>query len=191
MRIERRPPATDHGHMRRALRRPIVTFSLGLLAAGALFAGGVAYGADDDEINACVQKGNGTLYLANGTSCRPGDSPMSWGKQGPPGPSGPSGPQGLAGPAGPSGPQGPPGPSGTFSGTFKSPNGQYSISVLDTGIELKGPGGKIKVNGGNVTMEGTAALIFTSPMLSLNGGCTRAMRQNGSGSTPSASVFTC
>ena len=171
--------------MREVVRRPIVAFSLGLLAAGALFAGGVAYGAGEDtQIDACIQKGNGTLYVANG-NCRPGDSPMSWAKQGPKGDMGPTGPQG------PSGPEGPPGTAGTFSGTFKSPNGNYQISVLDTGIEIKGPGGKIKVNGGNLTMEGTAALIFTSPMLSMNGGCTKAMKQNGAGSTPSASVFIC
>jgi hypothetical protein len=173
--------------MRKTLRNPIATFGLGLLGAGALFAGGVAYGAGSDtEIDACVQKGNGTLYLANANgSCKPGDSPIAWGMQGPPGAMGPSGPQGAPGP------EGPPGAAGTFSGTFKSPNGQYQITVLDTGIEIKGPGGKIKVNGGNLTMEGTAALIFTSPMLSMNGGCTRAMKQNGAGSTPSASVFIC
>lgn len=173
--------------MREVIRRPIVTFSLGLLAAGALFAGGVAYGAGEDaQIDACIQKGNGTLYLASAKgACKPGDSPLAWGMQGPPGPTGPSGPQGASGPAGPAG------AAGTFSGTFKSPNGQYQLTVLDTGIELKGPGGKIKVNPGNVTMEGTAAMIFTSPMLSMNGGCTKAMRQSGAGSTPSASVFTC
>ncbi len=84
-----------------------------------------------------------------------------------------------------------PGSAAAFSGTFKSPNGQYSIAVLDTGIELKGPGGKLKVTGGNLTLEGTVALLLNSPILSMNGGCTRAMRQNGTGSTPSASVYTC
>jgi hypothetical protein len=177
--------------MRGALRRPIITFSLGLLAAGALFAGGVAYGAGDAEISACVQKGNGTLYLAGGKTCRPGDSSIAWGMEGPPGAMGPSGPQGTPGPAGASGPQGPPGSAAAFSGTFKSPNGQYSIAVLDTGIELKGPGGKLKVTGGNLALEGTVALLLSSPILSMNGGCTRAMRQNGTGSTPSASVYTC
>ena len=182
--------------MREVVRRPIVTFGLGLLAAGALFAGGVAYGAGNDaQVNACVQKGNGTLYLANAKgACKPGDSKMAWGMQGPPGLPGATGPAGAAGPTGPqgaSGPAGPPGAAGTFSGTFKSPNGQYSLTILDTGIELKGPGGKLKVNPGNLTLDGTAALIFASPMLSMNGGCTKLMKQNGSGSTPSASVFTC
>ena len=182
--------------MREVARRPIVTFSLGLLAAGTLFAGGVAYGAGGDKtIDACVQKGNGALYLANAKgACKPGDSALAWGMQGPPGaagPAGPPGPTGAAGLQGPSGPAGPPGAAGTFSGTFRSPNGQYSLTVLDTGIEIKGPGGKIKVNPGNLTMDGTGGLVFNSPMLSMNGGCTKLMKQNGTGSTPSASVFTC
>src|SRR5262245_9871414 len=185
--------------MREVVRRPIVTFSLGLLAAGALFAGGVAYGAaDDPQVNACVQKGNGTLYLAGAKgACKPGDSKMAWGMHGPPGATGPAGPAGQPGPAGAAGPQGPSGPAGpagadgTFSGTFKSPNGQFSLTVLDTGIEIKGPGGKLKVNPGNLTMDGTGGLVFNSPMLSMNGGCTKLMKQNGAGVAPSASVFTC
>ena len=119
--------------MREVVRRPIVTFGLGLLAAGALFAGGVAYGAGSAaQVNACVQKGSSTLYLASAKgACRPGDSKMAWGMQGPPGPPGPAGAAGPTGPAGPqgaTGPAGPAGAAGTFSGTFKSPNGQYSLT---------------------------------------------------------------
>jgi hypothetical protein len=178
--------------------------SIALIVLGGLLVGGVAYaGKGGSQINACAKKESGMLYLPGDKGCKGGDSPVAWnvkgppGQQGPPGPEGATGPEGPAGPPGPAGatgpqgPSGPPGPAGTFTGTFASPNGQYSITVLDTGIELKGPGGKIKVNAGNVTMEGTAALIFTSPMLSMNGGCTRVLRQNGTGSTPSAAVFTC
>ena len=200
MRIAARARAADHRHMRGALRRPIISFSLGLLAAGALFAGGVAYGASDGEVSACVQKGNGTLYLAGGKSCRPGDSSIAWGIQGPPGapgPSGPSGPQGASGPPGPAGPSGsqgpsgPPGPAGTFSGSFKSPNGLYSIDVLNTGLLLKGPGGSVKIDGGNVIVQGTVGAQLNAPIVSMNGGCTRLMRQLGAGTTTSAAVFTC
>jgi len=194
--------AVDLRDMREVARRPIVTFSLGLLAAGALFAGGVAYGAGDDpQVNACIQKGNGTLYLASAKgACKPGDSKLAWGMHGPPGRAGATGPAGAAGPTGPmgptgpqgaSGPAGPAGAAGTFSGTFKSPNGQFSLTVLDAGIEIKGPGGKLKVNPGNLTLDGTGGLVFNSPMLSMNGGCTKLMKQNGAGSSPSASVFTC
>jgi hypothetical protein len=185
MRITARVRAADHRHMRVALRRPIISFSLGLLAAGALFAGGVAYGASDGEISACVQKGNGTLYLASGKSCRPGDSSIAWGIQGPPGAPGPSGQ------AGPQGPSGPPGPAGTFSGSFKSPNGLYSIDVLNTGLLLKGPGGTVKIDGGSVIVQGTVGAQLNAPIVSMNGGCTRVMRQLGAGTTTSAAVFTC
>ena len=185
MRITARVRAADHRQMRGALRRPIISFSLGLLAAGGLFAGGVAYGASDEEISACVQKGNGTLYLAGGKSCRPGDSSMAWGVQGPPGAQGPSGP------AGPQGPSGPPGQAGTFSGSFKSPNGLYSIDVLNTGLLLKGPGGSVKIDGGSVIVQGTVGAQLNAPIVSMNGGCSRVMRQIVGGTTASSSVFTC
>jgi hypothetical protein len=177
--------------MRSVARRPIVTFTLGAIVAGALFAGGVAYGSGDGDINACAQKGNGTLYLAGDKGCRPGDSGVAWSIQGPPGEPGPQGPTGPAGPQGPSGPQGPPGAAGTFSGSFKSPNGLYSIAVLDTGILLKGPGGSVKIDNGSVIVQGTAGAQLNAPTVSMNGGCTRVLRQSGTGSTASSSVFTC
>jgi hypothetical protein len=163
-------------------RRSIAMFALGAL----LFAGGVAYGAKGSEqINACSKKNNGTLYLPGDKGCRSGDSAVAWNIKGPAGASGP------AGPAGATGPSGPPGASGTFSGSFKSPNGLYSVDVLDTGILLKGPGGSVKIDGGSVIVQGTAGAQLNAPIVSLNGGCTRVLRQNGTGSTPSSSVFTC
>ena len=104
------------------------------------------------------------------------------GPAGAPGPSGPSGPQGLTGP---------PGSAGTFSGSFKSPNGLYSIDVLNTGLLLRGPGGSVKIDGGSVIVQGTVVAQLNAPIVSMNGGCTRIMRQNGAGSTASASVSTC
>jgi hypothetical protein len=121
-------------------------------------------------------------------------SPGAQGASGPPGPAGatgPAGPQGATGPAGPQGATGPAGAAGTFTGSFKSPNGLYSIEVLDTGILLKGPGGSVKIDGGNVIVQGTAGAQLNAPIVSMNGGCTRVLRQLGTGSTPSASVFTC
>jgi Collagen triple helix repeat (20 copies) len=145
-------------------------------------------------MTACTQKGTGTLYLPTEKGCRPGDASLDWGIEGPPGPPGPAGPpgpQGATGPQGPVGPQGAPGPAGTFTGSFKSPNGLYSIDVLDTGILLKGPGGTVKIDNGSVIVQGAVGLQLNGTIVSMNGGCTRVMRQNGSGVTTSSAVFTC
>jgi hypothetical protein len=161
------------------------TFGIALLAvaAGAIFAGGVAYGSEGTtEISACAQKGNGSLYLATAKGCKAGDTAVTWNIQGPPGP---PGEPGAAGPAGPAG------PAGTFAGSFKSPNGLFSIDVLDSGILLKGPGGSVKVDNGNVIVQGTVMLQLNGPIVSMNGGCTKVMRQNGAGVIASAAVSTC
>jgi hypothetical protein len=182
-----------------------------MVAIGAtLVVGGVAYASKaSSQINACAKKETGALYLAGDKGCKPGDRPLAWnakgpqGETGPPGPSGPQGPpgsSGLPGPTGPMGPSGPSGPAGatgpagppgTFSGSFKSPNGLYSIDVTDAGIQLKGPGGSVKIDQGSVILQGTVGAQLNAPIVSMNGGCTRVLRQLGPGSTPSASVFTC
>lgn len=166
--------------MRRSSRRPAITFVLGALAAGAVFAGGVAYGALGSEtVNACVKKGSGALYLPGGKGCQPGDSPLEWNVQGPPGPEGPAGPAG------------PPGEPGEFSGSLESPNGLFSIQVGDSGILLKGPGGSVKIDNGSVTAQGAVGLSLNGPIVSINGGCSRVMRQAAGGTTASGSVYTC
>jgi hypothetical protein len=76
---------------------------LALLIAG----GGYAIASDGRPINACVHKGNGTLYITN--HCNNKDKKISWNKVGP---QGPQGPQGPSGPQGPQGPQGLPGNQG-------------------------------------------------------------------------------
>lgn len=40
-----------------------------------------------------------------------------------------------------------------FSGTFTSPNGQYSISVTDTGVTVASPDSSIKVTGTAIRVE--------------------------------------
>lgn len=186
--------------------RPVL-LGVCVLAAASIFVGGVAYGAGDDpQIRACVKKGSSLLYLADAKGCQRGDSPVNWsirgpqglqGEQGPtgePGPSGPSGPQGPTGASGPSGPAGatgPSGPAGTFSGSFKSTNGLYSIDVLDSGITIKGPGGSVKIEQGSLLLQGTALARLNAPIISLNNGCSGVMRQNAPGPTASTSVFTC
>jgi Collagen triple helix repeat (20 copies) len=162
-----------------------VVFGLGVLAAGLIFLGGIAYGAGDDpQIRACVKKGSSLLYLADAKGCQGGDAPVNWSIQGPPGPpgadgapgapgpsgaEGPSGPAGPAGAAGASGPSGPPGPPGTFSGSFKSPNGLYSIDVLDTGIQLNGPGGSVKLEYGTLILQASVLAQLNAPIVSFNG----------------------
>ena len=178
--------------MRSVVRRPVVTFVLGALAAGSLFVGGIAYGAAAvNQIQACAKKGNRALYLLGDKGCQGGDTLVEWNIQGPPGPAGPPGGLGPSGPQGLAGPQGPPGPAGSFSGSFKSPNGLYSIDVSDAGLLLKGPGGTVKIDLGNVIVQGTVGLQLNAPILSMNGGCSRAMRQIVGGETPSNSVYIC
>jgi hypothetical protein len=203
------------------VRRPVGRFALGVLVSAFVLLGGAAYarsGDDGGKITACIKRGSGALYLADSERCKNGDQRLAWNVKGQPGPAGPPGPQGVAGPAGPSGPpgaagaqgaqgpagpagaqgasgpagpQGPPGADGAFTGSFKSPNGLYSIDVLDSGILLKGPGGSVKIDGGNVIVQGGVMVQVNAPIVSMNGGCTKVMRQNGTGEMPSATLFTC
>jgi hypothetical protein len=185
--------------MQSVIRRPLFTFVLGIVCAGVVFAGGMAYAAaGSGEINACAKKGSGSLYLPGDRGCLPGDRGVTWNVQGPagaPGPAGPQGPKGDTGdvgPSGPAGPQGPQGPAGTFAGSFKSPNGQYSISVTDSGIELKGPGGGlVRLDTGNLVLQGNVGVQVAAPIVSMNGGCTKVMRQTTGGITTAANVSTC
>ena len=63
--------------------------------------------------------------------------------------------------------------------------------MLNTGLLLKGPGGSVKIDGGSVIVQGTVGAQLNAPIVSMNGGCTRVIRQLGAGTTPSAAVFTC
>lgn len=172
--------------MHQLIRRPVTRLSLVAVAAGSLFVGGIAYGAgDDSQIMACVKKGTNLLYLDDGKGCLGSDSSVSWSIQGPPGPPGPQGEQGEPGA------QGPAGPAGTFSGVFRSPNGQYSIEVTDAGLQLRGPGGSVRIEAGNLILQGTVLAQLNAPIISMNGGCSRVIRQIVGGTTASSSVFTC
>jgi hypothetical protein len=105
------------------------------------------------------------------------ETPISWNKQGlqglqglqgakgdtgspgSVGPQGPAGKDGTNGAAGAQGLQGPPGPkgdAGTFSGTLQSPNGQYSLSLTDTGAVLSGPGGTVKIGSSSIDVVGSS-----------------------------------
>jgi hypothetical protein len=52
-------------------------------------------------------------------------------------------------------------PGAPFDGTFTSPNGLFSISVTNTGIELAGPTTRVEVSGASVRV--------TAPTVQLNG----------------------
>ncbi len=148
--------------------------------------GGIAYATIPDSegiIHSCVRKGEkgdegdaGRIRIVeNEAQCRKRkEFALSWNQRGPQGPQGlqgergpqgpqglqgeqgPQGPQGLQGERGPQGPQGERGPAGTFTGTVRSPNGVFTLSVTNSGIVLSGPGGTVRVDyaGAKVTTRG-------------------------------------
>jgi hypothetical protein len=169
--------------MTRRFHRPALAFVAGALVVAAVVGGRAAYASlTDDVITACFKPSNGTLYLVGSgssrTDCQPGDQPLSWNAQGPRGAPGPPGEDGadgvgvtsvaLAPGADPNCPLG--GSkftsasgvtyacNGGFTGTSTSPNGAFSISLDDTGIELEGPTGRIRVNVGTIAVQSSTAL---------------------------------
>jgi hypothetical protein len=92
--------------------------------------------------------------VAEPGNCRSNELPIEWSVTGPPGPPGPEGP---AGPAGQDGEDGTP-----FSGTFTSPNGQYSLSVTDAGIRLAGVGSTILLDATGIRVDSATALTIRS-----------------------------
>lgn len=95
-------------HRRHTFRSHLVTATLAA-TLGAAVAGGIAFAATEASapIAACVHKTSGYVrVVAEDSTCRRTERPLSWGTQGP------AGPQGEPGPAGPEGPEGPAGPSG-------------------------------------------------------------------------------
>jgi hypothetical protein len=79
------------------------------------------------------------------------------------------------------GPKGEPGE--PFRGTFASPNGLYSISVTNAGIELRGPSASVELDGGTVQVS--------APVVQLNG-CSRPVARVGdtaAAAAPGSSVI--
>lgn len=136
--------------MRRLSWRQALAYALGLMTATAGFAVGAAWAghsASDNSVNACVQKGNGTLYLQTAAgACKPGDQTIAWSV------TGPQGPKGDQGPIGPIGPTGPTGPAGSITSAF-SPNRLFTITLSNQGILLKGPRGSVTINGYGAQMN--------------------------------------
>jgi len=137
------------------------------LVVGAVIAGGVAtvraQTAGSPTIKACANRNSGQLrILAEGETCRNTEVPLSWNVQGPKGDKGDKGDPGA---------QGPPGQAGAFSGTVVSPNGRFSLSVTDAGIELKGPLASVRLTAAEATVSGVTVTLNAATVAL---GCTGA-----------------
>lgn len=125
---------------RRAVGAGVVIFAV---------AGGIAFASIPDAagvIHGCYRSAAGDAQgqlrvVDDPARCRGNETPIQWSEQG------------VAGPPGPQGPPGEDGEDGTFSGTFTSPNGRYSLSVTDTGIVLASPDSSIRVTDGAIRVE--------------------------------------
>ena len=131
------------------------------LAVAALFAiaGGIASASIPDAtgvIHGCYrtslddQKGQLRVVSEPG-NCRNNELPIAWSVTGPPGSPGPPGADGEDGEDGE-----------PFSGTFTSPNGQYSLSVTDAGIRLAGLGSTIVLDASGIDVRSATALTLRS-----------------------------
>ncbi len=63
----------------------------------------------------------------------------------------------------------------SFSGTFTSPNGQYSINVTDTGVTIASPDSSIVVSGGEIrveTLSSDGIVVRSATSLDLRAGTT-------------------
>jgi len=159
-----------------------------VLLAGA----GIAYAGIPDSgvvIHGCYDKESGKLYVIDseqGAVCKNGQIALTWNQRGPKGDTGAPGLNGVsptvaqlspgdshcsAGGAaitdaagttayvcsGQNGKDGQP-----FAGTFTSPNGQFSLSVTDAGVEISGPDAKVSLpSTGGVTVTSTGTVSVT------------------------------
>lgn len=131
----------------RGYRIVSLAFALVLvISAGSAY---VVFGGNHDVVvYACLTPGGqlGSVTTDGPPNCPGNNTLISWnqtGPQGETGPEGPEGPQGETGPEGPEGPEGDQGEPGTFSGIFESEDGEFSISVTNDGISLRGPSSEI------------------------------------------------
>lgn len=101
----------------RRLKLPVIA----VVGAAVLFAAGAGGrmvlasmdSTSGDVIHACQRTADGGIRIVSeGTTCRTGETPLSWNVQGPEGPAGPQGEQGIPGVQGPIGPAGPQGAQG-------------------------------------------------------------------------------
>jgi hypothetical protein len=75
------------------------------------------------------------------------------------------------------------GPAGTFNGTFRSPNGSYSLVVADDGITLEGPPGSVRLRSSGVD-------VVVSSGFSVNAGQSFNIQTTGPGTIKSTGTLT-
>lgn len=169
-----------------------------LLVAVALGGRAAYAALGEDVVNACFKPSNGTLYLIGGDSgrsaCQPGDMPISWNARGLNGVDGEDGEDGQDGEDGEDGvsvtsvaldpgadPNCPLGGSrftsasgvtyacnGGFAAESRSPNGTFRIRLNDAGIDLEGPGGRIRVTNTGVSLDAVTTLALRGPLVDLD-----------------------
>jgi hypothetical protein len=182
-----------------------------IVCVGVLFAAaaGIAYAAIPDSkgvYTGCMLNKVGTVRLIDPSlpasnlmsHCTDVETKFTFnqqGQQGAPGLPGAPGKDGAPGADGKDGKDGQP-----FSGTFTSPNGQFSITVDDTGIKLAGPSNSIELkpdgtienrtaSSFNVTSGGATALV-AGTSLDLKSGAATTLVAGSSLNTTSGSTTT-
>jgi len=165
------------------------------------------------------QKGQ-LRVVESAASCRNNELPIQWNVTGAPGARGPAGEDGTDGRS-PTVAQVGPGVGGcanggvaitdatgttaytcngqdgadgdSFSGTFASPNGQYSINVTDTGVTIASPDSSIVVAGGAITIETTgsdAIVVRSGGSFDLRAATSLDLRAGTTGRLESSSTMT-
>lgn len=138
-------------------------------ASLATIVGVAAHGGDTTRIHACVDQAGNIKIVDAGAACKRNETALDWNIQGPqgdagaPGPKGDAGAPGVQGPKGDKGDTGAAGPPGTFTGDFISSNGAYSLSVSDTGIQMAGPTGLVRITSAGVQLATTSSKIDVTP----------------------------
>ena len=206
----------------RGRRVVIATVAIFALAGGIAYAAipdtaGVIQGCY--RVSSDDQKGQ-LRVVESAASCRSNELPIQWNVAGAPGARGPAGEAGADGRSptvaqlGPgnghcdsggvaitdaagttayacNGQDGADGDS--FSGTFASPNGQYSINVTDTGVTIASPDSSIVVSGGEIRVEtlGTDGIVVRSGgLFDLRAGTSLDLRAGTTGRLESTSTMT-
>jgi len=164
-------------------RRRLAVVTVAIFAV----AGGIAYGSIPDAggvYHACLAKTGAIRIIDTDTDqCKAFETPITFNQKGQPGDPGKSptvapvaagdshclaGGAAITDAAGTtayvcSGANGKDGADGTpFSGTFTSPNGQYSISVTDTGVTVAGAGTTVNLSGTGLKVQAANGLTLES-----------------------------